>query len=586
MEPAAAVLMLKSKPLQEANVNVEVLVGDADSSTAAAVRQEFGDTITRALDVTHAKKNFKNSLYNLQKTYRPMTKQAILYLTATVGTVISKNRGSPAELEAALLNIPDHVFNHHDNCSPDWCRFYDDPSNYKSKYLAKHLGDHGGPLHAELKSCCEKLARKAEELSVGGSTQACESFNNTVSMKAPKNKHYGGTESLTFRVNAAVLQKNEGVDYTLQVCKELALSPGKLNKILKKRVKTKRLRDNGFKKSPKNKARRKLSLVKRGQYTSRNETLEGVSYRSGMVFDDPQATTKQRKVWKPQPFVGTLPKKLVNKEYIFFDLETSGLNTTKSEILQISATSTKGDFNAYCTPLRPISYSASQTNLLTVHNGALQHKGQPVVALPIKDALKSFIQYLAMHGNCILVAHNAPFDLRFLVHNLKIHKLLNKTQKIVVGFIDTLKIFRRKFAAAKKCKTLKDFKLTTLCKFLLGDDYNFEAHNAQADVEALKLLYEAAAITSDEACYGGRRLTAYLHWIKLCKKGEQLENLAQICGMKISHLKLLLKNKWDLHKLEQLAHKKTVVEFTEALRFLTSDIVQAMYSGLTGIGDY
>jgi hypothetical protein len=118
MERAAALLMLKSKPLKEADVSVEVLVCDADSSTAAAVREEFGESVTRALDITHAKKNFKNSLYSLQKSHKALTKQAILYSTATVGTVISKNRGSPFELEAALLNIPEHVFNKHEKYSP------------------------------------------------------------------------------------------------------------------------------------------------------------------------------------------------------------------------------------------------------------------------------------------------------------------------------------------------------------------------------------------------------------------------------------------------------------------------------------
>ncbi|KAF4522412.1 hypothetical protein B566_EDAN007662 [Ephemera danica] len=250
MEPAAALLMLKSEPLKEADVKVEVLVGDADSSTAAAVRAEFGDSVERALDIQHAKKNFKNNLYLLQKVHKNMTKPVIMYLTATVGTVISKHKGYPIELKAALYNIPEHVFNKHEKCSPDWCRYHTDPHNYKSKYLAKSLGEHGGSLYNDICTCIEKLARKSDELSVGGSTQPCESFNNTVSSKAPKNKHYGGSQSLKFRVKAAVLHKNEGVDYTLQVLKEMELSPGKMNKKLKGQLKRKRLRDSRRKTEP------------------------------------------------------------------------------------------------------------------------------------------------------------------------------------------------------------------------------------------------------------------------------------------------------------------------------------------------
>jgi DNA polymerase III epsilon subunit-like protein len=130
------------------------------------------------------------------------------------------------------------------------------------------------------------------------------------------------------------------------------------------------------------------------------------------------------------------------------------------------------------------------------------------------------------------VAHNASFDLRFLVHNLKIQKLLKKARGCVVGFIDTLKVFRRKFSEAKKAKTLKNFKLVTLCKFLLGDDYQFKAHNAQADVEALRALYQAATVTSKEASYCGRRFSAYLQWTRMCKRGQEMENLANKCSLK------------------------------------------------------
>jgi uncharacterized protein YprB with RNaseH-like and TPR domain len=143
---------------------------------------------------------------------------------------------------------------------------------------------------------------------------------------------------------------------------------------VKGKLKIKRLRDKRLKQDPRNKARRKINLSKRGQYVSRRETQEGETYRSGMAFDEPHSDTLQPKVWKSPPFIGTLPRKLVNGNLIYFDLETSGLSTAESEILQISAKSNKGDFNIYCTPVKPISYSASQTNMLTVQNGVLKHK--------------------------------------------------------------------------------------------------------------------------------------------------------------------------------------------------------------------
>ncbi|KAF4531842.1 hypothetical protein B566_EDAN000868 [Ephemera danica] len=561
MEPAAALLMLKSEPLKEADVKVEVLVGDADSSTAAAVRAEFGDSVERALDIQHAKKNFKNNLYLLQKVHKNMTKPVIMYLTATVGTVISKHKGHPMELKSALYNIPEHVFNKHEKCSPDWCRYHTDPHNYKSKYLAKSLGEHGGSLYNDICTCIEKLARKSDELSVGGSTPPCESFNNTVSSKAPKNKHYGGSQSLKFRVKAAVLHKNEGVDYTLQVLKEMELSPGKMNQKLKGQLKRKRLRDSRRKTEPQYKARRKINFAKRGQITSRNENKEGETYRSGLAFDENESVTKVLKVWKPFPLTEVLPICNLQSEYIFFDLETSGLSTEYSEILQISAISKKGSFNTYCQPMKSIGKSASATNMLTVYRGQLQYKGKSVPTLPIKESLISFLEYIAMHGPCILIAHNATFDMRFLVHSLIQQKMLKKSMDCIVGFIDTLKGFRKKFVESKKTGALRDFKLGTLCKFLLGDDYNFEAHNAQADVEALKQLFEAALFTKHELSNAGRKMDSYINWIRCCKNGVALDSLATKCSITTRDLRALVRNKWSIKKLERCALKNNVKLF-------------------------
>ena len=53
-----------------------------------------------------------------------------------------------------------------------------------------------------------------------------EKLNNIVSSKAPKARHYGGSESNDFRVASAVLQKNEGRSYVSNVLKEAGLSPG------------------------------------------------------------------------------------------------------------------------------------------------------------------------------------------------------------------------------------------------------------------------------------------------------------------------------------------------------------------------
>lgn len=73
--------------------------------------------------------------------------------------------------------------------------------------------------------------KKAWELICIGLTQANENFNNIVASKAPKNRSYGNTCSLTNRVSAAVLQKNIGFTYVSKINEDAMLSPGKVTKI-------------------------------------------------------------------------------------------------------------------------------------------------------------------------------------------------------------------------------------------------------------------------------------------------------------------------------------------------------------------
>lgn len=54
---------------------------------------------------------------------------------------------------------------------------------------------------------------QAKKLANLSSSQANESLNNTIASKTPKAKHYSASASLSYRVETAVLQKNEGYSY-------------------------------------------------------------------------------------------------------------------------------------------------------------------------------------------------------------------------------------------------------------------------------------------------------------------------------------------------------------------------------------
>ena len=63
----------------------------------------------------------------------------------------------------------------------------------------------------------------ANKLAFLSSTQANESFNNTVVSKAPKARHYSDSSSLQFRLCASVSQKNEGYNYIANVHNDAGL---------------------------------------------------------------------------------------------------------------------------------------------------------------------------------------------------------------------------------------------------------------------------------------------------------------------------------------------------------------------------
>lgn len=91
-----------------------------------------------------------------------------------------------------------------------WCKYLQDPENYKPKHLpyGKYLT--GEDFRNDLQHVFSDLAKNATKLSNLGSTQANENLNRIVACKKPKNVLFGGSESTSFRVAAAVAHKNIG----------------------------------------------------------------------------------------------------------------------------------------------------------------------------------------------------------------------------------------------------------------------------------------------------------------------------------------------------------------------------------------
>lgn len=72
-------------------------------------------------------------------------------------------------------------------------------------------------LKESLYEVFSKFAGNAGKLSNLGSSNGNENLNQMIAKKAPKSQHYSGSDSLSFRVAAAIAQKNEGHGFIVEV---------------------------------------------------------------------------------------------------------------------------------------------------------------------------------------------------------------------------------------------------------------------------------------------------------------------------------------------------------------------------------
>ncbi|MEJ5284616.1 MAG: single-stranded-DNA-specific exonuclease RecJ [Brevinematales bacterium] len=164
-----------------------------------------------------------------------------------------------------------------------------------------------------------------------------------------------------------------------------------------------------------------------------------------------------------------------NEEIVFLDVETTGLNPFKDEIIEIGALIVKNGividkFEALIKPEQPISKEIE--NLTNISNELLQKEGKP------RDAVMT--EFLNFIGERKLVGHNLiEFDLKFIETYLKkkgLPPLKNPLE-------DTLKMSR---IMLKNCK---DHKLNTVANFLGIYVDTTKLHRSIADSELCAEVY-------------------------------------------------------------------------------------------------
>ena len=160
-----------------------------------------------------------------------------------------------------------------------------------------------------------------------------------------------------------------------------------------------------------------------------------------------------------------------DSEFVVFDLETTGTSIRTCGITEIGAVKYKGGeiydtFNTFVDPEMPIPEKITEITGITDD----MVKGAPT----IDKALPMFLEYA---GDCILVAHNASFDVGFLRNFAeKLHIPFSPT------YIDTVAVSRYVNS------DLKSHKLDAVAKYFdLGD---FNHHRASDDAHMLALIFD------------------------------------------------------------------------------------------------
>lgn len=158
-------------------------------------------------------------------------------------------------------------------------------------------------------------------------------------------------------------------------------------------------------------------------------------------------------------------------DYVVFDLETTGLNADVNAIVEIGAVKVENNTvtDRFSSLINPEQYiPAYLANKIHITNVMVQDKPTIDVVLPY------FIEFIE---NLPLVAHNASFDMSFLLKNC-----LRQNINIDNAVIDTLYLSRHYL---KECKRHNLAYLTSYFNVELNN-----AHRAYYDARATQQIFE------------------------------------------------------------------------------------------------
>lgn len=158
-------------------------------------------------------------------------------------------------------------------------------------------------------------------------------------------------------------------------------------------------------------------------------------------------------------------------KFVAFDLETTGIKPKEDMIVEVGAVLFDGDravkgYGTLVDPGVPIPPDASAVNGITDD----MVRGKP----RITDVLSDFADFC---GDLPVVAHNAPFDFKFLLGDINLHRAAAPKGMV----LDTLPLARRIFPG------LPNYKLGSLVRHFGFPSGTF--HRAEEDSAYCGLLF-------------------------------------------------------------------------------------------------
>jgi DNA polymerase-3 subunit alpha (Gram-positive type) len=234
----------------------------------------------------------------------------------------------------------------------------------------------------------------------------------------------------------------------------------------------------------------------------------------------------------------------LDDEFVVFDIETTGLNSNKDDIIEIGAVKIKNrkiidSFSTFVHTNK--SLPAKIIELTSITDDMLV--GQP----DITSALKEFYLFVGEKG--VLVAHNANFDISFIKNKTKTNLNIDYNP----SFVDTLELSK------VLMKQVKNYKLNTLTKKLGIKLENH--HRAVDDAQATAQLFICLLnMLSDRAIFD------------IGNVNEELKNEIDVVKQSSFHVNILVKNYVGLKLLYNMVSESHLKNFYKKPRLLKSSL--------------